>query len=95
MSVGYVSYQADPALDPDSWMYNHKIIESDYHECDICGELEYWEDLERTEIGMLCKDCYSECKCDICLDFLPPAYATIMYDEYGITRLCGECYGQL
>jgi len=88
VSVGYASYQHDPALDPDSCLSDPE----EQCECDICGELESWDDIERTDIGFLCQECVSACTCVNCLEFFPPGLLEPVNNDYGISKYCFKCY---
>ena len=91
VSVGYTSYQHDLSLDPESWLNDHDT-EPEQCECDICGELESWDDIERTDIGLLCQKCMHACTCVNCLEFIPPALSVTVNNDYGVSNYCQRCY---
>ena len=90
VSVGYADY-ADPALDPESWLNDHDT-EPEQCECDICGEPESWDTIERTDIGFLCQECVSACACVNCLEFFPPGLLEPVSDAYGVSKYCFKCF---
>ena len=99
-SFGYSSYQ-DSRLDPEHWTndayfgrtrINGQIVEDEV--CELCDHESY--DGEHADIGWVCRECFDDCKCLSCGDFVAPENTNYINDDEGrLEKYCLTCYEEI
>jgi len=97
MSIGYWDHGVG-SLDPEHWSNdayfgrtrrNGKIVE-----CELCNHERY--DGENTDIGFVCRECFDDCKCLSCGEFVAPENTNYVNDDEGrLEKYCESCFEEL